>query len=139
MIPKFNKNGYLPAGIHKASVGEIKKRFGTNPAPRKELFNNFLAIVRLLQKQREWIKNFFLDGSFVTSKESPGDFDCILIIKDSFDFLSPEAKQLINSKKLYNCHLLIVMENDSSECKKMIAFFGHDREEKPKGLLEVLL
>ena len=28
MIPPFNKNGYLPPGIHKASLDEIAERFG---------------------------------------------------------------------------------------------------------------
>jgi len=28
MIPKFNESGYLPAGIHTASVVEVEARFG---------------------------------------------------------------------------------------------------------------
>jgi hypothetical protein len=37
MIPKFDKSGNLPEGVHKAPLDEIKRTFGTSSARRKWL------------------------------------------------------------------------------------------------------
>jgi len=35
MIPDFNDDGYLPAGIHPATLEEIAARFGLEPELRR--------------------------------------------------------------------------------------------------------
>ena len=139
MIPKLNKDGYLPQGVHRAGLTAIKRRFGVSSRIRKELFKNMLSLVQLLRKHKGNVKKFLLNGSFVTSKESPEDFDCILIVRPGFDFDSPEARQLRQSKELFNAHILAAMEEDAIECRRLINFFGHDRDGRSKGLLEVIL
>jgi len=49
MIPDFNENGYLPKGIHIASINEVEKRFGKSSSKRKELFKGFKSLVNLLR------------------------------------------------------------------------------------------
>lgn len=73
MIPKFGRNDLLPPGEHEASWAEVKKRFGTNPQRRELLegLREMCLVVRLAG-----IKRLFLDGSFVTRKNIPGDYDC---------------------------------------------------------------
>ena len=63
----------LPPGIHDASLSEVKTQFATNPN-RQRLFQGFAAGFAALQRARS--KEILLDGSFVTDKPSPGDFDC---------------------------------------------------------------
>lgn len=63
----------LPAGIHNASVREVEARFATNPH-RNALFVGFLAGFTILRDAGS--SAIFLDGSFVTDKPLPGDFDC---------------------------------------------------------------
>ena len=46
MIPKFNKDGYLPTGIHKATVKEIRQRFGSETPKREELFGKFKNLIQ---------------------------------------------------------------------------------------------
>ncbi|MCK4248409.1 MAG: hypothetical protein KAX15_01380 [Candidatus Omnitrophica bacterium] len=139
MIPKFNINGYLPRGTHKATLSEIKRRFGSDSAKRKELFKGLSSLFQLLCKHKRDIKSFLLNGSFVTNKEAPEDFDCILILKTSFDFNSAEAKQLLSAKKIFNAHLFTYMEKDVTLQRRLIDFFCHDDQGKSKGILEVLL
>jgi len=139
MIPKFNKDGYLPKGIHRAIINEIKRRFGSSSSKRKELFKGFPKLIKLLRKHKKSIKKILLNGSFVTSKELPGDLDCILIVKNDFNFSSPEAKQLQSAKKLFNVHLFTFIEEDVVRYHRLIDFFGHDQDKKSKGLLEVIL
>lgn len=139
VIPQFNKSGYLPKGIHKATLKEIKQKFGSSSAKRKELFKGLQSLVQLLRKHKGSIKSFLLNGSYVTSKEEPADFDYILIVKDRFDVSSPEAKQLLFSDELFKAHMLFAKESDTLGCREAINFFGYDRDGKSKGLVEVIL
>lgn len=62
----------LPPGIHDASMGEIEHRFASTPH-RKSLFEGFKQGVHALQLAG--CKTIYLDGSFITTKTVPGDFD----------------------------------------------------------------
>ena len=73
MIPAFDpKTGYLPAGEHEASWDEITARFGWN-STRRRLLGGLQEMARSLHTAG--CDFFLLDGSFVTSKEYPDDFD----------------------------------------------------------------
>lgn len=76
MIPKFINIGgpweILPPGVHVATMEEIEICFATTNH-RKYLFSGFeKAIISLLESG---CKNFFLDGSFITAKPIPNDYD----------------------------------------------------------------
>ena len=139
MIPEFNKDGCLPKGVYKATLEEIKEKFGKGSARREKLFRGIVSVVKLLREHKGSVSRFLLNGSYVTSKEEPGDFDYILILKNDFDLDSPEARQLLCSEELFNAHMLFAMEEDTTECQEVIGFFGHDREARSKGLVEVIL
>ena len=62
----------VPPGIHDATMEEIERRFATNDF-RKKLFDGFKRGVQVLR--RAGCRIVFLDGSYVTGKERPGDFD----------------------------------------------------------------
>jgi hypothetical protein len=76
MIPDIVDNGsvweVLPSGVHDATLDEIKKRFVTN-ARREELFEGLKRGCLALKAAGCGV--IYLDGSFVTSKEVPNDFD----------------------------------------------------------------
>jgi hypothetical protein len=72
MIPEFDELGYLPPGEHTATWIEVDSRFGYTPW-RKKLLGGLCEALLLLQQAG--CRRFYLDGSFVTSKESPNDFD----------------------------------------------------------------
>jgi len=72
MIPEWMRNGDLPPGIHRATLREIEKRLAFNPR-RRRLLDGF-------RRGRGMLRNagcrlVYLDGSFVSTKENPGDFD----------------------------------------------------------------
>ena len=62
----------LPPGIHDATLPEIKQRFATSEK-RRELFAGFVDGIKALQSAG--CKTVYLDGSYVTDKPKPGDFD----------------------------------------------------------------
>ena len=62
----------LPPGIHSATINEIRDRFVHNER-RGELFNGLINALKELTKSG--CKEVYLDGSFITSKPIPGDYD----------------------------------------------------------------
>ena len=72
MIPNYNTDGILPAGIHMAEWSEIFSRFGYNQYRQDLLFGMQQGLFAL---QKCGCKTVYIDGSFCTSKIIPGDFD----------------------------------------------------------------
>jgi len=62
----------LPPGIHDATMDEVEQRFATT-IHRQILFDGFKRGAKALQAAG--CKTIFLDGSYVTTKTTPGDFD----------------------------------------------------------------
>lgn len=71
-IPPFDEGGNLPPGIHDATWEEIVARFGYT-ARREELLTGLHEA--LVDLRDAGCKRAYLDGSFVTTKDEPGDFD----------------------------------------------------------------
>jgi len=139
MVPEFNKYGNLPAGIYESSLTCIEKRFGLNSKKRISLFKDFHNFLELITPFKTNIKRLILDGSFVTSKETPGDIDCIMIIENGFRFTPDIVEKLCDSKKLYNIHLFMFEEKNTERYRDILNIFSKDRDLKPKGLVEVIL
>ena len=75
-LPGFDsETGRLPEGEHPAAWEEVVERFGWN-SRRRRLLDGLADAMELLEAagcRRVW-----LNGSFVTAKEEPGDFDASL-------------------------------------------------------------
>ena len=72
MIPEFDECGLLPPGVHPAEWEELEARFGTT-AHRRWLLAGLLRALKNLAAAG--CRLAYVDGSFVTSKEIPGDWD----------------------------------------------------------------
>lgn len=72
MIPPFDRRGNLPPGIHNANWSEIEARFGTTPW-RRFLLVGLRDGLNLLAGAG--CRTAYIDGSFVTAKLAPADFD----------------------------------------------------------------
>lgn len=76
VIPDFVDIGglwkVLPPGVHDTTLEEVESRFSTSER-RKRLYSGFREGVMALCKAG--CRKIFLDGSFVTEKTNPGDFD----------------------------------------------------------------
>lgn len=79
MIPSFNADGNLPPGIHWAEWPEIVSRFGTNTHRKRLLEGLYNALIALKQAG---CTTAFIDGSFVTKKDYPQDFDACWNLSD---------------------------------------------------------
>lgn len=72
MIPPFDENGLLPPGIHWASWDEFLRRFGTSSWRRRLAAGVGAAVENL---KAAGCLTVYIDGSFVTAKGVPNDFD----------------------------------------------------------------
>jgi hypothetical protein len=90
MIPECNDDGYLPAGIHPASVDEIAARFGQESELRQAQMESLRWLVDLAR--RAGVRRIVVNGSFVTDKLEPNDVDCVLLI-DRISRTRPPQKQ----------------------------------------------
>jgi hypothetical protein len=72
MIPAWLANGDLPPGVHFSGWREIETRLAFN-SRRQRLMAGFRAACEELQAAG--CRLVYLDGSFVTRKAHPGDFD----------------------------------------------------------------
>lgn len=72
MIPDFNDSGYLPAGIYEASFEEVKVRFGLSRQRQKLLMSMQYLLHQCNQLNCDIL---YLDGSFISSKLNPKDYD----------------------------------------------------------------
>jgi hypothetical protein len=62
----------LPPGIHAATLADVEATFATN-MPRRALFEGLLEGARTLHGAG--CSDIYLDGSYVTAKPVPGDYD----------------------------------------------------------------
>lgn len=139
-IPDYTQLGLLPPGIHCADINEVKKRFAWNNA-RKKLFTGLLmAIAHLKAAGAQYI---YLDGSFVTNKYFPNDYDCCYdpanvdpnkLDPVFFDFANGRAAQ----KLKYNGEFFPTQIHPKYQ--SMLPFFQEDKSTGlPKGIIRLKL
>jgi hypothetical protein len=138
MLPPFQPDGTLPTGIHWADWGEIEAKFGWTPH-RRHLLQGFREGAKLLQAAG--CKAAFLDGSFVTSKEMPGDFDACWAIQDVdadkldsvfLDFTNLRAAQ----KARFQGEFFPADIPEGVSGRTFLEFFQRDKDSgEPKGIV----
>jgi hypothetical protein len=90
MIPELDTDGNLPPGIHRATWMEIVTRYATS-THRRDLLDGLLDALRSLKSAG--CSTAYLDGSFVTAKDKPEDFDVCWESADVvFDRLDPSYR-----------------------------------------------
>lgn len=141
-IPAFRPDGYLPEGLHLATLEEIALCLGTS-TPRRRY---------LLSRLEQWIEfaraigslGFFVDGSFVTQKPTPGDVDAVVWLPFNFEVQVasgfPAAVTLAEMIETRQPEELFAAAN-ALEWQDWVEFFSQTREldGRRKGIVEVQL
>jgi hypothetical protein len=144
-IPKFDKNGNLPEGIHLATWQEVEEALAFNER-RQEL-------LRGLKRGCESLKlagcpRIYIGGSFANDKEFPNDFDFCwesegvdrAYLKELdpvfFDFSHKRAAQKAKyGGEFFRANAIA----DAVSGKTYLDFFQKDRNGNPKGIIAVEL
>lgn len=139
MIPPFDERGNLPPGIHEADWDELESRFSDSPR-RVEL----LAGLRraLLALRDAGCRTAYVDGSFVTDKSEPGDFDaCWEPAGVDLDLLDPVllrfAEGRRDQKERFGGELFIADLAAEPGGTRFLDFFRRDRDGEPKGIVKI--
>ena len=139
MLPPFNARGLLPPGVHTARWSEVVSRFGTN-AHRLKLLK---GLQRALQALRAaGCRTVYIDGSFVTAKKVPGDFDgCWDLGFVDPDLLDPilltfDVGRRTQKQKYFG--ELFPAEMDAVVGQSFLEFFQTDKTTgEPKGIVKL--
>lgn len=133
MIPKFDNEGYLPPGIHLATVEEIGARFGKDSELRQVQMESLVWMIKLAQSAGA--ERIVVNGSFVTDKLEPNDIDCVLLIGDRFPLDETAEAELLGGIPFVNLELV---DEDAFNVFTQKTF-ATDRDLVPKGMIEVSL
>ena len=133
MIPDYNDDGYLPPGIHPATLEEIAARFGQDSELRRVQMESLGWLVELAR--RAGVRRVVVNGSFVTDKLEPNDVDCVLLIEPGFPADSAAETELLAGLPFINLGLV-----DLDAFRELTErTFATDRNTVPKGMVEVSL
>ncbi len=142
MIPEFDSNGNLPPGIHYATFDEFVAKFAYNPK-RAWLIDGLKLLITTLRKAN--CSLIYVDGSFVTEKELPSDYDlCWSVNNVDFD----ELKELLDfsengRKKMdmkYRGDIFPAEIPEGLSGKLFLNFFQEDKNTgAPKGIIAIEL
>ena len=137
---EFNKNGTLNPGIHKMTWKEFYDFFSFSER-RKELLNGLEKVLVIFREIE--IPHFYIDGSFVTDKLEPEDWD------SCFDCSIPQMQDLLKTyplfdrkeqKKLYKGELFYALWEADEYGTKYLDFFQQIRGNSilKKGIVELI-
>ena len=140
MIPEFDQyNGYLPPGVHKAQWKEVVQRFGTNEHRKLLLVGLRSALVRFA---KAGCRSILLNGSFVTKKDKPGDYDAAWE-RDGVDenLLDPILLNWVSEREaMQDKYGGEFFPADLVEVHKDVPFrefFQTDEDNQPKGIVKI--
>lgn len=147
-LPDFREDGWLPEGHHAATWEEIAARFGGTPGSRRAAVHSRLLAWRDALRDRNVGGRVILDGSFISQKVGPGDFDAIFVYDEaSVAALArdAEARNLIDInfiKERFRADVFVFSSTavrDSPAFCRTDGFDRHKITQKPKGVVEVTL
>jgi hypothetical protein len=142
MIPAFESSGNLPPGIHWSVWSEMAVRFGTN-SHRLLLLQGMESAIDSLRSAR--CQAVFIDGSFVSNKTLPSDYDgCWDINGVQIQLLDPVLLDFspgrICQKLKYKGELFPAQMNANSSGRVFLDFFMTDKYTgMPKGIVGLRL
>lgn len=137
MIPHFDNEGNLPSGIHVTTWRELVSRFG-HTEHRRRLTEGLKSALDALRAAG--CKRVYVDGSFVTAKVEPGDFDgCWEVDGVDPGKLDPVPLTFSNrraaQKAKYRGELFLAGAGADPAGTRFLEFFQHDKDGNAKGII----
>jgi hypothetical protein len=146
MIPPFEKySGNLPPGIHESTWDEMEARYSLTPHRRSLLAGLKLALEAL---RVAGCRRVYIDGSFVSKRRRPSDFDgCWEMADVDLSVLSMLAPALLDvapprarQKAMYRGELLPAEAEADAAGTRYLEFFQRDKHSgRRKGIVALNL
>ena len=107
-IPEVDERGFLPHGIHDASVDEVLDRFGRfRDTGRRVTLGGELAAFIEEVRGTGLVACVIVDGSFTTSKAQPGDIDLIVVLREGLETdadFRPDQYNVMSARRVQARH-----------------------------------
>jgi hypothetical protein len=132
MIPGFDVEGFLPPGVHPATLDEIRARFGGPSEIRGAQMESIVWMMSLAA--RAGIQRIVLNGSFVTNNIEPNDVDCVLLVGPGAASDPAAEDELLQGLPFLDISLVGQQDFDYFVNR----FFAVDRMLRTKGMIEVV-
>ncbi len=132
MIPDFDERGYLPPGIHPATLAEIEARFGRGSELRQVQMQSIYWLVDLAK--RAGVQRLVINGSFVTAAFEPNDVDCVALAGRDYPKDATAAAELTAGLPFVGIEVL----NYDAFQYMIQSMFATDRVDVQKGMIEVI-
>jgi hypothetical protein len=133
MIPDFDEHGYLPAGVHLASIDEIETRFGHQSEVRQVQMESLRWLVELAR--RAGVQRLVINGSFVTECLEPNDVDCVLLTGQGYPRDRLADREILAGLPFLE---IAVVKQDAFDFL-VDTMYATNRQQIPKGVVEVIL
>jgi hypothetical protein len=145
-IPELNEDGFLPEGVHEASLEEVHERFGRfQRTDRRATLFTKLALFMADARASGLVEAVIVDGSFVTAKDEPSDIDLILVLRPDHDYgaeLRPFEYNALSERRLRRRFRfdVVVVQKGSEEHELAVGFFQgvKVRSDLRKGVVKVI-
>ena len=143
MIPDLDARGNLPPGRHHATWDEVERRYGTCER-RRELLAGMKRLLLLLKSVG--CKTAFINGSFVTAKAEPGDYDgCwsrlgvdLALLRSRDPVLLDFTNKRMAQKLKYGGEMFPAEMVERISGRIFLDFFTKDKDTgDPKGIIEL--
>lgn len=137
MLPPLDPDtGRLPEGVHQADWEDVVDRFGWNPWRRRLIDGLGEAIDALA---RAGCRRVWLNGSFVTAKEEPGDFDaCWDPAGVDLDAVDPVLLEMADHRAAQKARFggeLLPNVVEAGSGLSFVEFFQNERDTTRKGIV----
>jgi hypothetical protein len=146
-IPELSANGYLPPGVHDATLEEVGAVFGRFQRSDRRVFL-FLRLCDYVRELRAWgrAEELLIDGSFVSGKAEPNDVDLIVVYPNEFDSraaLNPAEYNVMSTRRVragYGFDAFPVRAR-SKQWEDWLEYFSRDTRVGlgPKGIMRLRL
>ena len=143
----MNHKPLFPPGIHDISESDLENHFLSSfpsSSTRQRLISGLKKYLKRLKsigvKFEIWI-----DGSFTTEKEDPGDIDLVVFGSTTeLNHLTPPKKSQLHAlfdrvsiKNAIGCDVLFAVAEDQNMRNYWRGWYGFDRNENPKGIARI--
>ena len=128
----FNNDGVLPEGVHEIDLNGFKELFGFNYKRRDMIDQGLIPFLKELTPFN--VQKIFLDGSFVTQKENPGDIDGYVVTDSTrplFEFVACNSERWREKYRIDLFAALSDIPGDGSE-DYWQQFFSNTSSDVPK-------
>lgn len=138
----FTANGQLVPGIHDMDMISFKEEFGSN-THRLQLIGGMERAILAFRSFN--VASLYVDGSFVTRKGFPSDYDICYEMEDNelarLFLFYPIFKDFSNGRKaqkeVFHGEFFLATSIAAPPKEMYMDFFQHDKNDKPKGIVKL--